>query len=152
MKMRILILLGFGLTLPLLFIACSDKTSSETAGNAQSAAFEKITSITGIPDNFNGCSCALARNKSEYDAQKFIYLESYGKIDPDKNIAAISLDGQEIIYPRKQSPQGLQVLVLYKSKGGGKSDDVGNQRTGKLVIKQENGATLKEEFFGVCGC
>ncbi|HKK87492.1 MAG TPA: hypothetical protein VJ917_01500 [Saprospiraceae bacterium] len=152
MNKRILVLLGLSLTMSLLLMGCSDKTASETSGNSPSASFESITAVAGIPENFNGCSCALARNKSEYDAQKFIYLESYGKIDPDKNIAMISLDGQEIIYPRKQPPQGLQVLVLYESKGGGKSDIRANQRTGKLVIKQENGATLKEEFFGVCGC
>lgn len=148
-KLMPILLLPF---LAFILFSCTDQRESEEKTNQRSKVYDNISVIEGMPENIKGCSCALARNKEEFEAEKFIYIESYGKLEPEKNIAMISLDGQQIIYPRKTPPEGLQVLVLYKSKGGGKSDPEMNIRRGKLAIKQENGATLKEDFYGVCGC
>lgn len=134
-----------------LICACG-QTQKKNGKQSPKTAYEKITTIEGIPAGIDGCSCALSRNQEEFEAEKFIYLESYGKLDPKKNISILSLDGEQLEYPRKQSPKGLNVLVLYESKEGGKSQTTGSRRTGKLVVKQENGATLKENFYGVCGC
>jgi hypothetical protein len=132
--------------------SCSDQKSPRTGDELKSTVYNEITIIDGLPDNIQGCNCTLARTKEDFEEEKFIYLESYGKIDPEKNIAMVSLDGKIIVYPRKQPPSGLEILVLYESKGGGKSDPEGTVRRGKLVVKQQNGATLKEHFYGFCVC
>ena len=88
----------FGIFLAALF-SCN---KSEQFSKIQSAATSEVLRNTAgilkletfdFPNDIEGCSCYFSKSKEDFDSEKYIYADDYGKK------AVIKIDGKFISFP-----------------------------------------------------
>jgi len=132
----------------LLILSCNEKKKKE-ALNTENQLFE-LTVIEGYPNGYVGCGCAFAKNESDFKNKKFIYFEKYGSIDDSQNFNLLAINGEILRWNDNDTPKDF-TLVVEKTEGTG-ADPESKTTLGELTLKFNNGATLKTELFGTCGC
>lgn len=116
-------------------------------------AFELET--FGFPAEVSGCSCYLARNKADFEAEKFLYIDDYGKT------AFIKVNGKIQKIPAKKTdfdPENFKKNVEgkgFKIKITGKKIEEMYEVMrfeGEMEVKNSDGETFTTPFYGECGC
>lgn len=108
-----------------------------------------------FPAEVNGCSCYFAKNKEDFESEKYIYIDDYG------NTAFLKIDGKTIKIPMKEGdfdPDNFNKTI--------KNDDLtititGNKVKeleevmmfeGKMTVENKKGEKTVTPIYGECGC
>ena len=132
----------------LLTLSCNQKKKKE-ALNTESKLLE-LTVIEGYPDDYVGCGCAFAKNEADFKNQKFIYFEKYGSTDDLQNFKLLAINGKILRWNDNDAPKDFTLLAEKTGRTG--ADPESKTTLGELTLKFNNGATIKTELFGTCGC
>ena len=109
----------------------------------------------GFPDEIGGCSCYFAKNKDDFDDEKYIYIDDYGKK------AYLKIDDQLQKISHKQNdfdPENFQKEI--------KNEELSIKISGKKVkeleevmmfegsieVSLKNGKKSTVPIYGECGC
>lgn len=109
----------------------------------------------GFPAEVNGCSCYFAKNKEDFDTEKYVYIDDYG------NNAFLKIDGKPIKIEMKEGdfdPDNFSKVI--------KNDDITVSIQGKKVneleevmmfegtmtVENKKGEKTITPIYGECGC
>lgn len=106
----------------------------------------ELTKIDGFPNEINGCSCYFAKNKEDFDQEKFIYLDNYYS-----GTGYISINGK-LIKVDMDNPDKNEFVVNIEFESDRQSGDETWWKTGTMTVTSKEGKTLKSNFVGECGC
>ena len=109
----------------------------------------------GFPAEVEGCSCYFAKSKIDFDAEKYIYIDDYGKN------AFINVNGEMVKIPTEEvdiNPEKLEKNVDgngYKISITGKKikemEEV-MMFEGEMKVTNADGKTVNTPVYGECGC
>lgn len=108
-----------------------------------------------FPAEVNGCSCYFAKNKEDFENEKYIYIDDYG------NTAFLKIDGKTIKIPMKEGdfdPDNFNKTI--------KNDEftitiMGNKVNeleevmmfeGTMTVENIKGEKTVTPIYGECGC
>lgn len=109
----------------------------------------------GFPAEVEGCSCYFSKNKSDFDQEKYVYIDDYG------NHAYIKLKDDLIKIPMSESdfdPNNFKKSIIAEdltiTLEGKKMDELEEVMMfeGNLTVKKKNGETHSTPIYGECGC
>lgn len=134
-----------------LVLACSGCANAPPGPTSMEiASTPQLTVMDGYPEGFAGCSCSFAKNREDFRKRKFIYLESYGKVDSTKNFCMLSLNGDTVRWPRAERPDAFDFDLRYATERN--TDQEVREIEGSLSLRFTDGALVESPIFGVCGC
>lgn len=109
-----------------------------------------------FPDGIDGCSCYYARDEKDFDAEKYIYADNFGKesqmkINEKKEIFELKnqdFDPSAFSYQLENGNYRVEV----SGKKISNEDEVIRIR-GKITVKdKKTGAKTDTAIYGECGC
>lgn len=109
----------------------------------------------GFPPDLEGCSCYFAENNQDFDEEKFIYIDDYGKK------ALIKVDNKIIVIPatiEEFDENNFEKNVVgngFKIKLTGKKIQEMEEVMmfeGQITVQREDGAVVQSPLYGECGC
>lgn len=109
----------------------------------------------GFPPEVDGCSCYFSKNKEDFENEKYIYIDDYGKtayIKMDNKLHKIAMKNDDF------DPENFQKEI--------KNEDQSIKISGKKVkeleevmmfkgtmeVKLKNGKKSTVPIYGECGC
>ena len=128
-----------------------DSANIQNPGNLNQIKLETF----GFPAEVNGCSCYLAKNKEDFENEKYIYIDDYG------NNAFLKVDGNTVKIKMKEGdfdPDNFSKFI--------KNDDFSVTIQGKKVneleevmmfqgtmtVENKKGEKTITPIYGECGC
>lgn len=108
-----------------------------------------------FPEEVQGCSCYFAKDKADFEAQKYIYVDDYG------NNATVKIGGKKIKFPMQEGdfdPSNFGKTLNngeYKLKMTGKKTNDSEEAMmfqGEITVENKNGETTTSTIYGECGC
>jgi hypothetical protein len=135
--------------LPIAVAGCHQFNSSRS-GDEDPGQEKQLTKIPGFPEEIVGCSCYLSENIEDLKNRKFLYLEKYGAVDPEKNISIVSIDEKTIKFKTGQPPPEFKIELFYDENI--MMDQEVFNRSGILKVTFRDGTVVKKNFVGICGC
>ena len=128
-----------------------DSANIQTPENLNQIKLETF----GFPAEVNGCSCYFAKNKEDFENEKYIYIDDYG------NNAFLKVDGNTVKIKMKEGdfdPDNFSKFI--------KNDDFSVTIQGKKVneleevmmfqgtmtVENKKGEKTITPIYGECGC
>ncbi|WP_292008495.1 hypothetical protein [Chryseobacterium sp.] len=161
--MKYFIILFSALTL----VACKKENPANTnpiVGDCLSIAQDSIHTTAGtinigtiaFPKETKECSCYFAKNKADFEAEKYIYADDAGKT------AYMQLDGQKLVMNLLSSSDMEADEELSKEienddyKISVKAKKIKGEEAllfqGSMTIEKSTGETVTLPIYGECGC
>ena len=131
------------------------KTSSVILPVEKTAVENPKLETFGFPKEVEGCSCYFAKNKEDFDAEKYVYIDDYGKN------AYLKSEGKMIKIPMKDAdfhPEKFSKTVENKELSvkieGKKIKDLEEVMMfeGTMTVDYKNGEQITTPVYGECGC
>lgn len=148
-------------------LAVSCKKESSSADSTQSADQQSIQKTDaakyndfqlesfGFPDDIAGCSCYFASDKENFENEKFVYIDDYGKN------AYIKLKGQQVIIPVTDGDFNVDNFEKNVDGNGYKIQIKGRKIKemyevmmfeGTMTVENSEGKKATTPIYGECGC
>ncbi len=117
-----------------------------------------LDSYSEFPEEVEGCSCYFSRNKQEFAAGKYIYMNNYA------NLAFVSIGGQLVRLECIDKSDSVKTDAPYRDasvkyelraivKKSSPSGEEVFKTEGVLLVKDlKTGASSEIPFVGECGC
>lgn len=137
--------------------AAADSSSIATDSATASIPSGKIQIETiSFPEEIKECSCYFARNKSDFEAEKYIYADDAGKT------AYMKLDGKRLAMNLiSSSDMEVDEELTKEIENDGYKISVKGKKIkgeeallfeGTLTIEKPDGSTITTPIYGECGC
>ncbi|MBL8208673.1 MAG: hypothetical protein JNM09_30860 [Blastocatellia bacterium] len=132
-----------------------NKAVTTPANTTPLAAAISIETFTEFPPEIDGCSCYLSANKSDFDAQKYIYADNYQDTGFMKINGAMvkfeKVDEKEVSRDHwiKKFDSKEYAIVLDITKSGKVGPFL---QKGTISLTRKKGETIIKDFTGECGC
>ena len=130
------------------------ETDSMNAGIAEPLHQINLETF-GFPAEVNGCSCYFAKNKEDFDQEKYIYIDDYG------NNAFLKIDGKTITIKMKEGdfdPDNFskvikndEISVTIEGKKIKELEEV-MMFEGTMTVENKKGEKTITPIYGECGC
>lgn len=108
-----------------------------------------------FPAEVEGCSCYFAKNKTDFEAEKFVYIDDYG------NNAYLKSEGKMIKIPVKagdfdpenfsKNIKNKELSVKIEGKKIKELEEV-MMFEGTMTVQYKDGEELMTPIYGECGC
>jgi len=150
-------------------LACNNQTQSTEGETAASEEPEstpspeiELTTFGYLP-SVTGCSCYLAEDSTQYRNEQFVYAEKYGT-PTGEDFAFIAINGEQVrlriqdfqidneARTRKDVYANDNYEVTVDLQETKRADQEVMVNTGTLTLKTQEGKTVEQEVYGVCGC
>lgn len=128
-----------------------DSTNTQTLENLNQINLETF----GFPAEVNGCSCYFAKNKEEFEKEKYIYIDDYG------NNAFLKVDGNPVKIKMKEGdfdPENFskvikndEFTVTIQGKKVSELEEV-MMFEGTMTVENKKGEKTITSIYGECGC
>ena len=116
--------------------------------NKQKATINLSTfTLSEIPDELAGCSCAFSKSKEDYESEKFIYFDDLGYT------CLLSIDNTLVFLKGEKDQYKNEVYTAFIQNSI--QIDEGYESTtytAELVIKDAKGNEQVVPVYGLCGC
>ncbi|UFK98151.1 hypothetical protein [Kaistella faecalis] len=109
-----------------------------------------------MPSEVEGCSCYFAKNKEDYENEKYIYVDDYGKN------AFIKTEGKMIKIPMQEGDldpvnfekniENSDFKITLSGKKINEMDETLMFQGEMAVENKKNGNQYSTPFYGECGC
>lgn len=109
----------------------------------------------GFPAEVNGCSCYFAKNKNDFDQEKYIYIDDYG------NSAFLKIDGKMVKIEMNEGdfdPENFSKIikndeysVTIQGKKINELEEV-MMFQGTMTVENKKGEKTITPIYGECGC
>ena len=109
----------------------------------------------GYPPQVNGCSCYFAKDKADFEVEKYIYFDDYG------NSAYLQIDGETIKFPMKEGdfdPENFNKKIENAEYTitivGNKIKDLDEVMMfeGTMTVENKKGEKTVTTIYGECSC
>lgn len=157
-------------SLIMLFSCKKEEKITEAGGSANDTTYVEMDSLnvqTGenlnqinletfsFPAEVNGCSCYFAKNKEDFEDEKYIYIDDYG------NNAFLKVDGKMLKIIMKEGdfdPANFSKIiknddftVTIKGKKVDELEEV-MMFQGTMTVENKDGQKTVTPIYGECGC
>ena len=109
----------------------------------------------GFPAEVNGCSCYFAKNKEDFEDEKYVYIDDYG------NNAFLKIDGKSVKIKMKEGdfdPDNFSkviknddITVTIQGKKVNELEEV-MMFEGTMTVENRKGKKTITPIYGECGC
>ncbi len=108
-----------------------------------------------LPAEVQGCSCYFAKNKEDFDNEKYVYADDYG------NTAYIKIEDKIVKIPMEEGdfdPSDFSKTISNKdftiTISGRKLKELDETMTfqGELTLEKKDGTKSVTPIYGECGC
>lgn len=113
----------------------------------------ELTTFNSIPDDIDGCGCALFLSQKDWEEQNYIYADA-------GNIACVKINGELKLLPLKKyykktntylySDKLLSVRITHIKSKPSKEDETTNVE--KIITITKGKDKLERRVIGYCGC
>ena len=129
--------------------ADNDVTTVEidSANTSGTADLNQINLETfGFPAEVNGCSCYFAKNKEDFEDEKYVYIDDYG------NNAFLKIDGKSVkIKNFNKVIKNDDITVTIQGKKVSELEEV-MMFEGTMTVENKKGEKTITPIYGECGC
>ena len=128
-----------------------DSANIQNPGNLNQIKLETF----GFPGEVNGCSCYFAKNKEDFENEKYIYIDDYG------NNAFLKIDGNTVKIKMKEGdfdPDNFSKFIKNDDFSvtiqGKKVDELEEVMMfqGTMTVENKKGEKTITPIYGECGC
>ena len=128
-----------------------DSANIQTPENLNQIKLETF----GFPAEVNGCSCYFAKNKEDFENEKYIYIDDYG------NNAFLKVDGNTVKIKMKEGdfdPDNFSKFIKNDNFSvtiqGKKVDELEEVMMfeGTMTVENKKGEKTVTPIYGECGC
>ncbi|WP_419868558.1 hypothetical protein [Chryseobacterium sp. CT-SW4] len=152
-----------------LFVACKKEKPAASQNTAEdSLSIVKDSSnthlstgtidvgIISFPKEIKECSCYFAKNKADFEAEKYIYADDAGKtaymqLDGQRTVmnllSSSGMEGEEDLSKEIENENYKITVKAKKIKG-----DEALLFQGSMTIEKSTGETFTTPIYGACGC
>lgn len=122
-----------------------------------SAVFEIPKMETfGFPSEVQGCSCYFAQNKSDFENQKYVYVDDYGNnafIQQNGKLVEIQMEEGDFDPENfEKTIENTNYKVYMKGKNVDKSGEVMMFQGQMIITNKKTGEEILTPIYGECGC
>ena len=108
-----------------------------------------------FPAEVNGCSCYFAKDKEDFDQEKYVYIDDYG------NSAFLKIDGKRVKIKMEEGDfdpgnfskiiKNEEFSVTIQGKKVNELDEV-MMFQGTMTVENKEGEKTITPIYGECGC
>lgn len=129
-------------------IAADSEKASEFSDDLKLQTF-------GFPPEVDGCSCYFSKNKVDFENEKYIYIDDYGKnafIKMDNKLQKISIKDDDFDPENFQKEfKNEEVSIKVSGKKVKELEEV-MMFEGSMEVTLKNGKKSTVPIYGECGC
>ena len=109
----------------------------------------------GFPPEIDGCSCYFSKNKVDFENEKYIYIDDYGKnafIKMNNKLQKISIKDDDFDPENFQKEFKNEELSIKISGKKVKELEEVMMFEGSMEVTLKNGKKSTVQIYGECGC
>ncbi len=109
----------------------------------------------GFPPEVDGCSCYFSKSKEDFENEKYIYIDDYGKtayLKMDNKLHKIAMKDDDFNPENFQKEIKNEDLSIKISGKKIKELEEVMMFEGKMEVTLKNGKKSTVPFYGECGC
>ena len=127
------------------------------AGSEKASEFSDDLKLQtfGFPPEIDGCSCYFSKNKVDFENEKYIYIDDYGKnafIKMDNRLQKISIKDDDFDPENFQKEFKNEELSIKISGKKVKELEEVMMFEGSMEVTLKNGKKSTVPIYGECGC
>ena len=130
------------------------KMDSVTSKNLQTSDDLKLQTF-GFPPEIDGCSCYFSKNKVDFENEKYIYIDDYGKnafIKMDIKLHKVVMKNDDFDPENFQKEFKNEELSIKISGKKVKELEEVMMFEGSMEVTLKNGKKSTVPIYGECGC
>mgnify|MGYP000902863125 CR=1 FL=1 len=127
------------------------------AGSEKASEFSDDLNLQtfGFPAEVDGCSCYFSKNKEDFENEKYIYIDDYGKtayLKMDNKLHKIVMKNDDFDPENFQKEIKNEDLSIKISGKKVKELEEVMMFEGSMVLTLKNGKKSTVPIYGECGC
>lgn len=140
-------------------ISADNEVTTVEIDSANTLGTEELNQINletfGFPAEVSGCSCYFAKNKEDFENEKYVYIDDYG------NNAFLKIDGKSVKIKMKEGdfdPDNFskvikndEITVTIQGKKVNELEEV-MMFEGTMSVENKKGEKTITPIYGECGC
>ncbi len=140
-------------------ISADNEVTTVEIDSANTLGTEELNQINletfGFPAEVSGCSCYFAKNKEDFENEKYVYIDDYG------NNAFLKIDGKSVKIKMKEGdfdPDNFskvikndEITVTIQGKKVNELEEV-MMFEGTMTVENKKGEKTITPIYGECGC
>ena len=140
-------------------ISADNEVTTIEIDSANTLGTEELNQINletfGFPAEVSGCSCYFAKNKEDFENEKYVYIDDYG------NNAFLKIDGKSVKIKMKEGdfdPDNFskvikndEITVTIQGKKVNELEEV-MMFEGTMTVENKKGEKTITPIYGECGC
>ena len=140
-------------------ISADNEVTTIEIDSANTLRTEELNQINletfGFPAEVSGCSCYFAKNKEDFENEKYVYIDDYG------NNAFLKIDGKSVKIKMKEGdfdPDNFskvikndEITVTIQGKKVNELEEV-MMFEGTMTVENKKGEKTITPIYGECGC